>query len=197
MTFLAIDTSLGTSVAFIDDVVVTERSATDSRSHAEHIGAFIVDVLTEANVTPEDVDVVVVGLGPGPFTGLRVGIAAGIAFAAGRGIPVVGLSSHDAVAVDRAACCVVTDVRRRELAWTTYRTGVRVDGPTLTTEATLSQDVDLIGFPESRATAISAVDLARAAATRLDRGDDLSVLRPLYLRAPDATPSAGPKRVSQ
>ncbi len=197
MTILAIDTSLGTSVAVVRDGVVAERSTADARSHAEHIGSFIAEVLAEANLSPKDVDTVVVGLGPGPFTGLRVGIAAGIAFAVGRGIPVAGISSHDAAARDRESCCVVTDVRRRELAWTTYRDGVRVAGPALTTESTLATDVDLAEFPEVRAAAISALDLARAASDRLARGDDLSRLTPLYLRAPDATPGSGPKRVSQ
>jgi tRNA A37 threonylcarbamoyladenosine modification protein TsaB len=127
---------------------------------------------------------------------LRVGIAAGIAFAFGRGIPVLGISSHDAVAVGVDACTVVTDVRRRELAWTSYRHGVAVAGPGLTTETTLASDVDLAEFPEVRAETISAAMLAAAAQRRIDRGDDLSSLAPLYLRAADATPSTGPKRVS-
>jgi hypothetical protein len=90
----------------------------------------------------------------------------------------------------------VTDVRRRELAWTTYRDGIAIAGPGLTTEATLATDADLGAFPEVRADVISAALLATAAQIRLDRGDDLSSLRPLYLRAPDATPNNGPKRVS-
>lgn len=197
MMLLAIDTSLGTSVAVVGDGVSVERSTTDTRSHAEHIGRFIHDVLTEANVTPDAIDSVVVGLGPGAFTGLRVGIAAGIAFAVGRALPVWGISSHDAAGFERSDCCVVTDVRRRELAWTTFRNGVPVSGPALTTEDRLAADVDLTRFPEVRATTVSAADLARAALRRRERGDDMSSVSALYLRAPDATPSAGPKRVSQ
>lgn len=193
---LAIDTSAGTSVALVGDGIVAEAATADTRSHAEHIGVFIDRVLTDAGVTPSDVTAVVTGIGPGPFTGLRVGIAAGIAFAVGRGIPIYGVPSHDAAAVGREACTIVTDVRRRELAWTTYRDGVAVAGPGLTTEATLAKDVDLGAFPEVRADVISAALLATAAQNRLARGDDLSSLRPLYLRAPDATPSNGPKRVS-
>lgn len=193
---LAIDTSLGTSVAVVGGTIVTESATTDTRSHAEHIGVFIDRVLTDSGLTPADVTTVVVGIGPGPFTGLRVGIAAGIAFAVGRDIPVLGISSHDAVAIGMDACTVVTDVRRRELAWTTYRDGVVVAGPALTTEATLATDVDLTEFPDVRAVTVSAAMLATAAQGRIDRGDDLSSLAPLYLRAPDATPSNGPKRVS-
>ena len=193
---LAIDTSLGTSVAVVGGTIVTESATTDTRSHAEHIGVFIDRVLTDSGLTPADVTTVVVGIGPGPFTGLRVGIAAGIAFAVGRDIPVLGISSHDAVAIGMDACTVVTDVRRRELAWTTYRDGVVVAGPALTTEATLATDVDLTEFPDVRAVTVSAAMLATAAQRRIVRGDDLSSLAPLYLRAPDATPSNGPKRVS-
>lgn len=193
---LAIDTSLGTSVAVVGGTIITESATTDTRSHAEHIGVFIDRVLTDSGLTPADVTTVVVGIGPGPFTGLRVGIAAGIAFAVGRDIPVLGISSHDAVSIGMDACTVVTDVRRRELAWTTYRDGVVVAGPALTTEATLATDVDLTEFPEVRAGTVSAAMLATAAQGRIDRGDDLSSLAPLYLRAPDATPSNGPKRVS-
>jgi tRNA threonylcarbamoyl adenosine modification protein YeaZ len=180
----------------VGDGIVAEAATADTRSHAEHIGVFIDRVLTDAGVTSSDVNAVVAGLGPGPFTGLRVGIAAGIAFAVGRGIPIYGIPSHDAVAMGREACTIVTDVRRRELAWTTYRDGIAIAGPGLTTEATLAKDVDLGAFPEVRADVISAALLATAGATRLERGDDLSSLTPLYLRAPDATPSNGPKRVS-
>lgn len=193
---LSIDTSAGTSVALVGDGIVAEAATADTRSHAEHIGTFIDRVLTDTGCTPSDVTAVVAGLGPGPFTGLRVGIAAAIAFAVGRDLPVYGVPSHDAAAVGRDVCAVVTDIRRSELAWTTYRDGVAIDGPNVTTEATLASDVDLDAFPEVRAETISAAMLATAAQIRLDRGDDLTSLSPLYLRAPDATPSLGPKRVS-
>ena len=193
---VAIDTSAGTSVALVGDGIVAEAATDDTRSHAEHIGVFIERVLADSGVTPDAVTAVVVGLGPGPFTGLRVGIAAGIAFALGRDVPIYGVPSHDAAAVGRSSCTVVTDVRRRELAWTTYRDGVAVTGPSLTTEGTLAADVDLREFPEVRAVTISAALLATAALNRLERGDDLTSLTPLYLRAPDATPGNGAKRVT-
>lgn len=193
---LAIDTSAGTSVALVGDGLVAEAATADTRSHSEHIGVFIERVLVDAGVTPAAVTAVVVGLGPGPFTGLRVGIAAGITFALGRDIPIYGVPSHDAVALGHSTCTVVTDVRRRELAWTTFRDGIAVSGPSLTTEATLAADVDLSEFPEIRATTISAALLGTAALNRIERGDDSSSLTPLYLRAPDATPSNGPKRVT-
>ena len=129
---LAIDTSVGTSVALVGDGIVAEAGTLDTRSHAEHVGVFIERVLTDADVRPSQVTAVVAGLGPGPFTGLRVGIAAAIAFSVGGDIPLYGVPSHDAVAVGRGNCTVVTDVRRRELAWTSYRDGVAIGGAALT-----------------------------------------------------------------
>ena len=196
MIILAIDTSLGTSVALVGDVVLAEVSSNETRNHAELVGRFIDTVLAETGTSPSEVKAVVAGLGPGAFTGLRVGIAAATAFALARSIPLFGLSSHDAVALGRTECTVVTDVRRRELAWTSYRDGIVVGGPALTNEESLADDVDRGAFPEVRATAISAGALGLAARERRGRGDDLTSMRPLYLRAPDATPSKGPKRVT-
>ena len=119
---LAIDTSTGTSVAVADRAGVRAvRTSADTRGHAEVIGAFIRDVLAEAQVAPAELEAVAVGMGPGPFTGLRVGIAAARTFALGIGAPVLPIVSHDAVAFGQTgAVLVVTDARRRELAWSAY-----------------------------------------------------------------------------
>jgi tRNA threonylcarbamoyl adenosine modification protein YeaZ len=195
MRLLVIDTSTGTSVAVVDgDVVVAERSVTETRSHAEVIGRLLTDVLAES---AEPIDAVVAGLGPGPFTGLRVGIAAAIAFAAARGIPIYGSPSHDVGIVSERPVTIVTDARRKEWAWTSYANGRAVAGPSLIPIAELSTVPTLPSHPERRVEAISAAELGRAASIRLARGDDLTDLTPLYLRAPDATPNAGSKRVSQ
>ena len=189
MRLLVIDTSTGTSVAVVDgDVVVAERSVTETRSHAEVIGRLLTDVLAES---AEPIDAVVAGLGPGPFTGLRDGIAAAIAFAAARGIPIYGSPSHDVGIVSERPVTIVTDARRKEWAWTSYANGRAVAGPALIPIA------DLSTVPTRRIESISAAELGRAASIRLVRGDDLTDLTPLYLRAPDATPNAGSKRVSQ
>ena len=96
---LAIDTSAGTSVAVVDaGRVLGSADEADTRGHAEAIGRLIVDALAQAGAAPAEITGVVAGMGPGPFTGLRVGIAAARAFAAGRGIPVHPVASHDAVA---------------------------------------------------------------------------------------------------
>lgn len=195
MRLLVIDTSTGTSVAVVDGgVVVSERIVTETRSHAEVVGRLLTEVLVESGAT---VDGVVAGLGPGPFTGLRVGIAAAISFAAARGIPVFGVPSHDVGILSPTPVTIVTDARRKEWAWSSYEACAAIAGPSLVPTTELGSLAVLASHPERRCDTISAGELGRAASIRLDRGDDLSDLTPLYLRAPDATPSNGPKRVSQ
>lgn len=97
-TLLAIDTSLGTAVALCHGGMITECSNDDTRGHTEVIGDLIARVFQLADVSPTRVSGVVAGIGPGPFTGLRVGLAAAHAFAVGRGVPIHPLVSHDAVA---------------------------------------------------------------------------------------------------
>src|SRR3954453_752128 len=96
---LAIDTSLGTAVAVVepDGVVRSQVESSDPRGHAEVIGPFIEQAFPEASLSPAEVTHVAAGMGPGPFTGLRVGIAAARALALGRGIPVVPGVIHDPV----------------------------------------------------------------------------------------------------
>lgn len=183
---LAIDTSAGTSVAVVDaGCVLGSADEADTRGHAEAIGRLIVDALAQAGAAPEEITGVVSGMGPGPFTGLRVGIAAARAFAAGRGIPVHPVASHDAVAFGTTGeLIVVTDARRREIAWTRYVDGEPVDGPHL---------APADGTPATAT--ISAGSLALRAEQLIARGED-GPAQPLYLRAPDVTPSTGPKRVT-
>lgn len=198
---LAIDTSAGTSVALVHDGrVLAERASTDARSHAELIGPFLQEVLAAAG-EPDSagagaLDAVAVGMGPGPFTGLRVGIAAARAFAFGRGLPIIPVVSHDAVAFAAGAPCTVqTDARRRELARSVYAepgpggVPVRVSGPELVPRE--GEDA-AVAAPSAAALGLLAELLfARdpAAATR--------PIQPVYLRPPDVTLSAGPKRVTQ
>ena len=126
---LAIDTSAGTSVAIVDRErgVLSEHSEADTRRHAEVVGQLISECLQESGVTVGELAGVAMGMGPGPFTGLRVGIAAGNAFAFGAGKPAVRVVSHDAIAFqhfsagERGPLLVVTDARRREVYWSRYR----------------------------------------------------------------------------
>jgi tRNA threonylcarbamoyl adenosine modification protein YeaZ len=203
---LAIDTSAGTSVAVVDRDrgILAQADEADTRRHAEVIGTLIERVLAEAGVVPRELSGVVAGMGPGPFTGLRVGIAAARAFAFGIGKPVVPLISHDALALDlHEPLLVVTDARRREVAWSSYAAGdelglpVRVAGPQLAAPAELESAVK--GYVEFRrldAATIPAGPLGMLGERLFAAGRTFGPGEPLYLRAPDVTPSSGPKRVS-
>ncbi|KAA9084071.1 tRNA (adenosine(37)-N6)-threonylcarbamoyltransferase complex dimerization subunit type 1 TsaB [Microbacterium radiodurans] len=223
---LGIDTSIGTAVAIIadDGAVLAEIVSADARGHAEVIGDLIVGALVEVRRRTgagARITAVAAGMGPGPFTGLRVGIAAANAFALGRGVPLVPVASHDAAALARVTrlaapsgaasvgaapvegepVAIVTDARRRELAVSVYRVEgglpVRIEGPRLVERAS-TELLDLFGEPASalpETTAISAVALARIALARLRAGEPLGELEPLYLRAPDVTLPATPKKV--
>ncbi len=202
--FLAIDTSAGTSVAVIDgDRVVAERSTEDTMRHAEVIGDMIAATLDDAGVAPTALEAVVAGMGPGPFTGLRVGIAAARTFAWGIDRPLVPVVSHDAVALEqwsvgvRGAILVVTDARRREVYWSAYvlddEGAVRSDGPALSRPEELPH-------PDCRrvdATQISAGQLGRVARIRREQGLADEFTEPLYLRSPDVTMPGARKRVSR
>lgn len=204
---LAIDTSAGTSVALVDPATgraLANRSTGDSRRHAEVIGPFLTEVLTEAGVTPAEVTGVVAGMGPGPFTGLRVGIAAARTFAAARGVAFLPLVSHDAVAADQphpGPFLVITDARRREVYWSAYDAdGVRVAGPGLAEPADLDEVIrasrpEAAAWERVTAVEIPAGRLGALAADRLASGAPFADDTPLYLRDPDVTMPGAPKRV--
>ncbi|WP_448810935.1 tRNA (adenosine(37)-N6)-threonylcarbamoyltransferase complex dimerization subunit type 1 TsaB [Agromyces bauzanensis] len=209
---LAIDTSTGTSVAVVDRDggsgelrCLAETGTDDTMRHAEVVGGFIREALDAAGVRPSELSGVACGMGPGPFTGLRVGIAAAHAFALGIAKPFVPVVSHDAIAWARyrdgatGALLVVTDARRREFAISEYD-GLDDDGlPVRTSGPRLVPHDDV---PPARGTRFDAAVVPAGAigmlaelafaTRRLPLADDA----PLYLRAPDVTPSAG-KRVLQ
>jgi tRNA threonylcarbamoyl adenosine modification protein YeaZ len=120
---LAIDTSTtAITVALHDGSSVLARATTlDARAHAEHLAPGIRSVLADVDAAPADVTHVVVGIGPGPFTGLRVGIVTGRTFGFALGLPVRGLTSLDAIAHEawlggrRGDLLVATDARRKEV----------------------------------------------------------------------------------
>lgn len=214
---LGIDTSLGSAVAVVepDGVVRSQVESLDPRGHAEVIGSLIERALAEASIVPSDISHVAAGMGPGPFTGLRVGIAAARAFALGRGIPVVPVVSHDAAALelllhealtggldaDDEAFAVVTDARRREFAYTVYR-GLDDDGlPVRIAEPALAPRDDLDAVLAAASARRRDTDRIPAALLALVAGRALAAGRPagpadaLYLRSPDVTMPGAPKRV--
>lgn len=204
---LAIDTSAGTSVAVVDPAtrqVLAVRETDDTRRHAEVVGPFLDEVLRDAGIAPADVTGVAAGMGPGPFTGLRVGIAAARTFAAARGVPVHPVVSHDAVAAGQDGPLVVlTDARRREVAWSAYDAdGVRVAGPGLARPADLDDVLrasrpDTVDWRRVTAATIPAGRLGVLVADRLASGAPLAADTPVYLREPDVTVLGAPKRVAR
>jgi tRNA threonylcarbamoyl adenosine modification protein YeaZ len=175
--------------------VLAERVTLDPRAHAEQLTPNVVGALADAGLAMADLGAVVVGCGPGPFTGLRVGMASAAAYGHALGLPVYGVCSLDAIGVDTTGeVLVVTDARRREVYWARYRDGVRVDGPDVCSPTDVPADADAVaGSPEHAA----LFDLPRLAptyptASGLVRAVDLTVpadpLVPMYLRRPDAKP---------
>ncbi|PNW09771.1 tRNA threonylcarbamoyl adenosine modification protein YeaZ [Microbacterium sp. AG157] len=208
---LGIDTSLGTAVAAIarDGEVLADEHSSNPLGHAEVIG----DLLRRATVATPAPTHVAIGMGPGPFTGLRVGIATARVYALGRGVPVVPVPSHDGIALglllsdaltgtDTGRFAVVTDARRKEFAYSVYE-GIDDDGlPLRVSEAQLcprddlDSRLDAAGARRYDATTVSAAMIALAAARALDADRTLAGSEPLYLRSPDVVAAHAPKRVS-
>ncbi|GAA0998211.1 tRNA (adenosine(37)-N6)-threonylcarbamoyltransferase complex dimerization subunit type 1 TsaB [Subtercola frigoramans] len=220
---LAIDTSAATSVAVVSGErgILSEANGLDTMKHAEVIGRLIEQALSEAGVRPAELTAVVAGMGPGPFTGLRVGIAAAHAFAIGAGIDVLPVVSHDAIAFERRSAgergelLVVSDARRKEVYWSLYDLGatrlhtavpdapvsgalgsgsaLRLDGPGLAKPDSLPHGA----AARVDATHVSAGALGSVALGILEAGGEFATGQALYLRSPDVTVSTGVKRVSQ
>ena len=171
---LAIDTSTSrTSVAIIeaDDVLFT-GFLDGATAHGPSLPALVQEALAIS-----DVDEVVVGMGPGPFTGLRVGIAFAHSFALAREIPVRGVCSLDAIAaqINEKDFIITVDARRKEVYWARYTDGVRVGEPA-------------VNFPADVSGAPIYADLYpdMNALVKLPG----NITEPIYLRRPDAVATA-------
>jgi tRNA threonylcarbamoyl adenosine modification protein YeaZ len=212
---LAFDTATPATTAAVHDGerVLAETVAVDARRHGELLMPSITSVLDQAGVSRHDLTAVVVGTGPGPYTGLRVGLVTARVLAAALGIPAHGVCTLDAIA--RAAVpaaagrefLVATDARRKEVYWARYSAdGQRVLGPAVGRPAGLDPALPAAGegprlYPESFGDPIgprypAASMLAGFAAERLAAGAVLPPAEPLYLRRPDAQVPGPPKRVS-
>lgn len=201
-TVLAIDTATPAVTAAVVSRdarghidVLAQRVTVNSRQHAEMLTPNAVASVAEAGLTMADLDGVVVGCGPGPFTGLRVGMATAAAYGHALGVPVYGVCTLDAIGVEtRGEVLVVTDARRREVYWARYRDGVRIDGPDVTAPADVAVGVAeaVAGSPEHAALfGLPIIDIAYPSPAGLvaavtDWASDPGPLIPLYLRRPDA-----------
>jgi tRNA threonylcarbamoyl adenosine modification protein YeaZ len=222
---LAVDTSSAQVSAAVVEVSeagevkpLATRETVAANRHGELLAPSVHSVLETAGVGVADLGAVAAGLGPGPFTGLRVGVVTAATIADAVGIASYGACSLDAIARPHAGdgnLLVCTDARRRQVYWAVYdATGERLEGPDIAPPADvmehargrvtrvvgagahlyadifaeLSVDADA-GFP-------SAVQVAAIVAPKAQAGAPSDVLEPLYLRRPDAVPPAAPKAVT-
>lgn len=210
MLVLALDTATPTLVAGVarwsadGAEVLAERAVPSGTKHAELLTPAIRAALDDAGVPLADVGAVVTGLGPGPFTGLRVGIVTAAALADARGLPVIGVCSLDAVG--SGARTVVTDARRKEVYWAAYdAAGARVEGPSVVRPEELGRPGPFAGdpaFAERLGAAVERAEvttagLLRAAGPQLVDPSSAAPLVPLYLRRPDAVPPTAIKAVTR
>ncbi|MEV6875143.1 tRNA (adenosine(37)-N6)-threonylcarbamoyltransferase complex dimerization subunit type 1 TsaB [Amycolatopsis sp. NPDC051128] len=219
MLVLAIDTStpaVTAGVVTVDGDGVETRGARvtiDPRAHGELITPHALAAAEDAGVTLKDLDAIVVGVGPGPFTGLRAGMATAAALGHALGIPVYPVCSLDAIAADVEpggnAFLVLTDARRREVYWAAYDAdGERTGGPDVQRPADLGTGVKVAAGDGALLYAAvldlqpieprfpSPAGLVKVAKAALLAKEPPAPLTPLYLRRPDAVEPAAPKRVT-
>jgi tRNA threonylcarbamoyl adenosine modification protein YeaZ len=197
--------------------LLAERVSVDARAHGELLAPAIDAVLGEAVARPHDLTAIVAGLGPGPFTGLRVGLATATSMGQALGIATYGVCSLDALGVAAAAVgpdpvLAATDARRREIYWAVYAAGRRRTAPAVNRPADVHQalvtlDVrravgegalryaDVLDLAVDEPHYPPADALAALAADRVRTGAPGERLTPLYLRRPDAVAPGARKAV--
>jgi tRNA threonylcarbamoyl adenosine modification protein YeaZ len=214
---LAIDTSspavtAGVVAVGADVTLAAVRAPVSPRGHGELLAPSVAACLADAGIAPTELAAIVAGLGPGPYTGLRVGLVTAAALAHALGIPAYGVCSLDAIGAacaDEPELLVATDARRREVYWARYRHGTRVDGPHVDKPADVPTEgitavagaaAELYPWPElARRPEFHPEPqwLVESATDRIRVGANSEPLAPLYLRRPDAVVPGAPKQVSQ
>lgn len=216
MLTLALDTATSAiGVAVLREGAEPVRAVeVDARRHTELLAPLVTRALAEAGAGVRDLDAIVVGTGPGPFTGLRVGLVTAVTTGYALGVPVHGVCSLDALAAqaldgtDAAEVLVATDARRREVYWARYRRGATggveaVTAPAVSAPAELPDDVRALPtagrgpvlYPELFPAGVEGVLdvdpawLGRVGLARVAAGEPTPV-EPLYLRRPDALTTA-------
>jgi tRNA threonylcarbamoyl adenosine modification protein YeaZ len=177
---LAIDTATSRTIVGVvnNGVVVFEEFHEGATDHGKAISRLVAQALKSTKL----VDQVVIGMGPGPFTGLRVGITFAQSFALARSIPWIGVCSLDAIRIDSTTnnlsadeYTVAIDARRKQIYWASYKAGLRISGPA-------------VDKPEEIPTYITNVypDIEKL----VQLSSTHNVREPIYLRSPDAIPTA-------
>jgi tRNA threonylcarbamoyl adenosine modification protein YeaZ len=210
---LAFDTATPlVTVALHDgDDVVCELLSERPLQHGEQLAPLIDRALRETGVVRQDLTAIGVGVGPGPFTGLRVGLVTARTLGYVLEIPVYGICTLDVLAIEAVDTgtvagdfTVATDARRKEVYLATYDAdGARLDGPLVAKPVDVATGGPVVGegavlypdaFPRAAGpTMPSAGWLARVIA---EERAELRDPEPLYLRRPDAAAPGTPKRVS-
>ncbi len=210
---LAFDTATpAVTVALLDgDRVVACTTTVDAMRHGELLAPAITKVLDEAWVSRTELTAVAVGVGPGPFTGLRVGLVTARTLGAVLDIAVHGVCTLDvlaAQAVDESRPAepflVATDARRKEVYWASYDAdGTRRDGPHVDRPAAVATDRPVVGrgallYPDAFPRAVAPEHPDARWLGRVVQQKLAPVLppEPLYLRRPDAATPGKPKQVS-
>lgn len=221
MLVLVVDSSTPAVTAALAEVtdhgvvMRAERQAVDAKAHGELLAPAVEAVLGEAGAGPRDLDAIVAGLGPGPFTGLRVGLVTAASMGQTLDIPTYGVCSLDALgqAGNDGRLLAATDARRKEIYWAVYERGARVTEPDVDLPAAVAERMaglgvagavgegahkyaDVLGLPvrdEPRYPPAAA--LVELAAERIRAKGAGERLTPLYLRRPDAVAAAGRKPV--
>jgi tRNA threonylcarbamoyl adenosine modification protein YeaZ len=201
-----LDTSTVVNVGLArGDQVLATATIADRMAHVEQLAPLISECVATAGIRMADLDQLIVGLGPGPFTGLRVGVVTAQVLSYALGSPLHGICSLDVLAAQFAEAStgeyvVATDARRREVYWARYSpVGVRLEPPRVS-RPTDVPPLPAIGpaadlYPEQLHAvpgprALDPGVLATSGATLPDAGQE-----PLYLRHPDATELTRPKSV--
>jgi tRNA threonylcarbamoyl adenosine modification protein YeaZ len=179
---LAIDTSTSrTSVGLISDNTLLWSEFEDgATAHAEAVPRLVQKALAIDN----EISQVIVGMGPGPYTGLRAGIAFAQAFAWARKIELTGICSLDAIASSATEYIAATDARRKEIYWAKYKDGKRIDGPHVNFPSELHSEL----FVGEGAHKYGLADVATYPDVSVFAGLT-TVDQPMYLRRPDAVPT--------
>ena len=172
-TRLVIDTSTSRTIVGIVNgaEVLFEKFHDGATDHGRAIGELVQEALKEIPA----IDEVIVGMGPGPFTGLRVGISFARSFALARQIPIIGVCSLDAIIVDQSEYIVAVDARRKEIYWARYKDGIRIEGPAV------NKPSEVDGF---------ITDVFPSVEKLVSCAKSQNITEPIYLRRPDAVATA-------
>jgi tRNA threonylcarbamoyl adenosine modification protein YeaZ len=226
---LVLDTSTAavtaglTAVDSAGVVVLAQRVTVDARAHGELLAPAIGSITAEAGLTPMDLRAIVAGVGPGPFTGLRVGLVTAAAMGQALGVPTYGVCSLDAIgALTTGTVLVATDARRKEVYWAVYDKAARVTEPAVARPAAVAAHLSELGMIPDTAVGEGAAKyhtellvggnplavaeeprfpapgaLAELAADRIRSLAPSEPLTPMYLRRPDAVEPGARKSVRQ